>query len=379
MVREYPAGGQPQHAEGGTAVQPLDLRDTTASLTQELSQLLAQSIAQGQAGKRAPGVAAAGSELANLAALVSASQSQRSHQPSFRDGLSSLSYHRPAQPMPPAPPPAPVMVSPAGVIPSAVLPSAVLPSAASLLVSEPHDDEPMPIPSTWRQPMPNDDERWYRQQLGAAGLGLLAGLIVVVPAVLWLSGWIGGPSSKAAARPPAGEAAPMKAAAVEVPQVKVRLATATADTRMPPAPETRIAVAAAPPAEAAPVAPVAPRTRPLADQAPPVVAAAPVAPPAPRMESMPVRTRADDLLIQAKRLIEGRDILGARELLQSAEAATSAPLVFMLAETYDPSMLAIWQVKPDGVPANPERARALYQRARDLGDTRAQQRLDWLR
>ena len=67
MVRDaYSAGGQPQQAEGGAAVQTLDLRGSTANLTQELSQLLAASIAQGQAGKRAPGAAAAGSELANL-------------------------------------------------------------------------------------------------------------------------------------------------------------------------------------------------------------------------------------------------------------------------------------------------------------------------
>jgi hypothetical protein len=93
----------------------------------------------------------------------------------------------------------------------------------------------------------------------------------------------------------------------------------------------------------------------------------------------PVRSRADDLLIQAKRLVESRDIMAARELLQAPETATSALLTFMLAETFDPSMLAIWQIKPDGVTANPERARALYQRARDLGDKRAQQRLEWLR
>jgi TPR repeat protein len=53
--------------------------------------------------------------------------------------------------------------------------------------------------------------------------------------------------------------------------------------------------------------------------------------------------------------------------------------MFMLAETYDPSMLAIWQVKPDGITANPERARALYTKARDLGDSRALQRLEWLK
>jgi hypothetical protein len=92
-----------------------------------------------------------------------------------------------------------------------------------------------------------------------------------------------------------------------------------------------------------------------------------------------VRSRADELLTQARRLIESRDIIGAREVLQATETSSSGALTFMLAETFDPSMLAIWQVKPDAVPANPERARALYKRARDLGETRAQQRIEWLR
>ena len=51
------------------------------------------------------------------------------------------------------------------------------------------DDEPMPIPSTWRQPLAQDDDRWFRQQMCATVLGLIAGLMIVVPAVLWLSGF----------------------------------------------------------------------------------------------------------------------------------------------------------------------------------------------
>lgn len=337
MVRDaYLAGSQPQPADGGAAVQPLDLRGSTASLTQELSQLLAASIAQGQAGKRAPGAAAAGSELANLAALVSASQSQRNLQPSYRDGLSSLSYARPVQHPAPPPPPAPV-------------PTAA-PSAGGLLVAEPHDEEPMPIPSTWRQPMSSEDDRWYRQQLGAAGLGLIAGLIVVVPAVLWLSGWLGGPQAKAVARP---QPAPEPVRVAEVKPVKVHVAAAM-EARM----------AAAPVAVAAPEEPVAlERPRPVVATAPP-----------PKVE--PVRSRADELLAQAKRRIESGDIPGARAILQSSETQTSGPMTFMLAETYDPNMLASWQTR--NVVANPERARALYQKARDLGDRRAQKRIDWL-
>jgi len=223
------------------------------------------------------------------------------------------------------------------------------------------------------------DERWYRQQLGAAGLGLVAGLIVVVPAVLWLSGWLGGPQTK----PQVARSLPAESTQTRVDQVqpvKVRIATASAEARVPTAPEPSV--------EPPPAAPVVQssqtaRTRSIAELPPaaPVVQAPPaqVAAVAPRPELPPVRSRADELLTQAKRLIEGKEILAAREILQAPETAASAPLTFMLAETYDPSMLAIWQVKPDGITANPERARALYTKARDLGDFRAQQRLEWLK
>jgi hypothetical protein len=354
MVREaFSASGQPQQAEDGAAAQPLDLRSSTANLTQELSQLLAASIAQGQADKRLSGTATAGAELANLAALVSASQNQRNHQPSFRDGLSSLSYARPAHVPPPPPAPVPTPVPVAAAVPT---------HPATGLLIEPHDEEPMPIPSTWRQPTLGDDDRWYRQQLGAAALGLVAGLIVVVPAVLWLSGWLGGTPTKAVAarhQPVPEQVPPVKVA--EVKQVKVTMA----------ATEQR-AVAAPPAAE--PVAAPPPRTRSLVET--PAVAA--VQPPlvvaVPRPD--PVKVRAEELMAQARRLIESGDIPRARAVLDAPETAASAPMMFMLAETYDPNMLASWQTR--GIIANPERARALYQKARDLGDGRAQQRLDWL-
>src|SRR5262245_26883645 len=107
MVREASAAGglMPMHDSDGDAGsdQPLDPRGGTNNLTEELARLLAATIAQGQQGKRLPGVAT-GSELASLAALVSASQGQqRAAQPSFRDGLSSLSYTPPAAAAMPSP------------------------------------------------------------------------------------------------------------------------------------------------------------------------------------------------------------------------------------------------------------------------------------
>ena len=178
MVRDaYSVDGQQPSDEAdssNTQGLPLDIRGHTANLTQELAQLLAASIAQGQTGQRAG--TPTGAELASLAALVSASQNQRSMAPSFKDGLSSLSYSPP-----------PRASSGQGV----------------QLTEHHHDDEPMPIPSTWRQPTVNNDDRWYRQQMSAAVLGLVAGLMVVVPAVLMAQRLARRPPDQSVGRAPA--------------------------------------------------------------------------------------------------------------------------------------------------------------------------------
>jgi hypothetical protein len=331
MVRDaYAAGGQPQLADGS---------GSTANLTQELALLLAQSIAQGQSGKRPPGAAATGSELASLAALVSASQNQR--QP-YRDGLSSLTYARPAHGPPPA-------ITP-------VLAPMPAPASPGMLIAEPHhDDEPMPIPSTWRQPMLSDDDRWYRQQLGAAALGLIAGLIVVVPAVLWLSGFLGGPQKGPRA------AVAETPSAVKIAEVK-RVKVDSPPKADPPAPEERVIPAPRPETRTASALPLPTKAAP---------------PPPPRVE--PVRSRTEELLKEAKLRLDGGDVKGAREILDAPETASSGAMMFMLAETYDPSMLAIWQTR-GLITADPQKARYLYQKALALGDNRAEQRLrpDWL-
>ena len=328
MVRDaYSAGGRqpPEQADGGTA---LDIRGSAANLTQELAQLLAASIAQGQSGKRLPG-AATGSELASLAALVSASQSQRTHQPSFKDGLSSLSYARPAQS--PAPPT----------------------GGGGLLVSEQHDDEPMPIPSTWRQPMLSDDDRWYRQQLGAAALGLVAGLVVVVPAVLWLSGWLGGPQTKSTIKMADVKTVKVQPRPVEQPRQAEK--TENASQYVAASVDPRLTVA--PP--------------------PPVAEQVPVRVPAPKAVEPP-RPRPEDLLAQAERRIRSGDITTARDILVANESVAPGLMLFALAETYDPNMLAAWSA-PRGVSSDPLKAKALYTKALELGDNRARKRLDELR
>ena len=139
----------------GQAPQPL-----AGNLTHELAQLLAASIAQSQASRSHGGVPT-NAELTSLANLISAVSAQRTLAPVFKDGLSALSY---TQPRP--------------------APASARETAAAPPLELGHDDEPMPIPSTWRQPAPQDDDRWFRQQIGAAALGLIAGLMIVVPAVL---------------------------------------------------------------------------------------------------------------------------------------------------------------------------------------------------
>ena len=52
-------------------------------------------------------------------------------------------------------------------------------------------------------------------------------------------------------------------------------------------------------------------------------------------------------------------------------------MTFALAETYDPNMLAAWGTR--GIAADVTKAKSLYFKARDLGVSRAQVRLEQLR
>ena len=136
--------GLPPAADGLIPQTQSESAQAPAANLTELAQLLAASIAQSQAGKGRTGIPT-NADLTSLANLVSAAQGQRTLAPVFKDGLSSLSYSqaRPAQGAAQAP----------------------------LDIGHHHDDEPMPIPSTWRQPMAHDEERWLRQQMGAAVRG----------------------------------------------------------------------------------------------------------------------------------------------------------------------------------------------------------------
>jgi hypothetical protein len=299
------------------------------SLTQELAQLLAALIAQTQANK---GGAPTNAELTSLVNLVSAAAV--TIPPASREGLSTLSYTHPA-------------VAP--------------------LLELGHDDEPMPIPSTWRQPLAGDDDRWFHQQMCAAVLGLIAGLMIVVPAVLWLSGFFSPQRSETAA----ARAVPTAADARAAPEAKFDGIKAV---RIPVRPDPARTAEESPASEAQLV------KRNVEQSSPAPVEAKPP-PPVPIIAAArligPNQARIDELLSQAAQRIESGDVAGAREMLAGADDGGQGVVSFALAETYDPNMLAAWGAR--GVAADAAKAQALYQKAFGLGVARAQNRLDGLR
>ena len=85
------------------------------------------------------------------------------------------------------------------------------------------------------------------------------------------------------------------------------------------------------------------------------------------------QTSQNDVIAQASRRLESGDVAGARELLAAAEDGSQGPVLFALAETYDPNMLAAWGTR--GIAADVARARALYRKAVILGVASAHGRL----
>jgi hypothetical protein len=86
---------------------------------------------------------------------------------------------------------------------------------------------------------------------------------------------------------------------------------------------------------------------------------------------------AEDTLAAARVLFRDGDVLRARKILGSADMTARGEAVFMLAETFDPNVLAALGIT--GVMAETEVARRLYARARELGVAAAAQRIDALR
>jgi hypothetical protein len=303
---------------------------TTSDLTRELAQLLAVSIARQQADKAAGVPTNAG--LTSLASLVSAVSAQRTLAPLTKDGLSALSYAKRTDRT--------AVVAEVG--------------------GETHaDDEPMPIPSTWREPS-YDDDRSYRQQMGAALLGLAAGLMIVVPTVLWMSGWFEARRS--------GPATPRIAAAIEPKIAEVRtMKVQVHPVEKPVEAAAQYVTGSVAPRAAIEAVPAA------ADQPAASALAAKFAEPPPADH----HAQPDDVITLASRRLESGDVAGAREMLATAEDGSQGRVLFALAETYDPNMLAAWGTR--GVAADVARARALYRKALSLGVASAHGRLEALK
>jgi hypothetical protein len=85
----------------------------------------------------------------------------------------------------------------------------------------------------------------------------------------------------------------------------------------------------------------------------------------------------DETLIEARTMLAEGEVLAARALLSKAVAARDPDGLFLMAETYDPNILAAHRAR--GVGADTERARALYKAAQGLGHARASTRLHALR
>jgi hypothetical protein len=117
--------------------------------------------------------------------------------------------------------------------------------------------------------------------------------------------------------------------------------------------------------------PVAADTRSVAARAPDALARAVAA--ASRFEdATPPATPLD----RARAAIAAGDVEAARTSLEGLVAEGNPTALMLLAETFDPNMLAAWSVR--GVIADPAIARELYRRAAALGIAQAKLRLEAL-
>lgn len=182
-----------------------------------------------------------------------------------------------------------------------------------------------------------EEARRYRWTYGL--IGYFAGLAIVVPAVVWLA------SGKATIR------APLSATAADAARPPKLVSAPLLASRETAPPVDR--------SESPPVAPL-PETATLVTPPPVVPAPVEVDPRGPLIET----ARA---LIDQGRLLEARRALTDPRLERMAEAQ------FLLAETYDPNVLAA--LGTSGVQADVATAERHYRVARELGSPLAIQRL----
>ena len=85
----------------------------------------------------------------------------------------------------------------------------------------------------------------------------------------------------------------------------------------------------------------------------------------------------DRLVARAESLVRQGDISAARLLLEPAVDAGSARAAFLLAQTYDPGVLASRRVR--GISGDDAKARSLYTRAYQGGILQARERVEAMR
>jgi hypothetical protein len=219
----------------------------------------------------------------------------------------------------PMAPHVPLTAAPLTLAPVALAPPRRMPDP------DPFEEE-LKLPAGWYAPEEPEPRRFvasFATELKAAAIGLLAGLVMLVPAVLWLGG--------------TGEG-PLPSSRRETGQVRT---IAKGEVQPPPL------AAGLVPAE---IAPIRPEPQAIAE--------------------------SDRSVEEAARHIARGDVLAARTALATAAAAQNARALFAMAETFDPTRLAAWGTR--GVEADALRARALYAAAASLGHETAKARFDAL-
>jgi hypothetical protein len=88
------------------------------------------------------------------------------------------------------------------------------------------------------------------------------------------------------------------------------------------------------------------------------------------------RYHVQEAMPDIRRQIRRGDIAGARVILARLDRAGNRQATLTLAETYDPALLAQWNVR--GIKPDPAKAAELYQRAIDGGVSAARARLNAL-
>ena len=126
------------------------------------------------------------------------------------------------------------------------------------------------------------------------------------------------------------------------------------------------------PSEARPEAPPLPVVAPGSDVRPVEAPAAAAAPSTPARRG-PAPTEVAAYIARARAKIQQGDIAAARRLLERASDSDEGEAWFVLAETYDPQMLARWGVL--GIKPDLEKAKTLYQEAERRGAKGAKERL----